>query len=173
MGRFMRLLCASFLLAVANQAWSAAIEISWDELVPPELRELQKIPLPVHDISTLGDLDESLLGDPAVQMEPVAPVVPEMDGQHIRLPGYVVPLGITETMEVEEFLLVPYFGACIHVPPPPSNQVVHIRSTTGIKLKDLYQPLWVNGVVQVEHIESELANAGYRIEGAEIEPYIY
>lgn len=172
MGRFLRLLSASLLL-VASGIASAAVEISWDELLPPELRELQEIPLPIHDISALGDLDEELLGDPAVQMEPVAPVVQEMNGRHIRLPGYIVPLGITEAMEVEEFLLVPYFGACIHVPPPPSNQIVHVRSNTGIKLKDLYQPFWINGVVQVKHLESELANAGYSIDGADIEPYIY
>ncbi len=50
---------------------------------------------------------------------------------------------------------------------------MHVRSTSGIKLADLYQPFWITGVVQVEHMESELANAGYRIEGAGVEPYVY
>lgn len=172
MGSALRFLGASLLLAATGLA-SAAQEIAWEELVPPELRELQEIPLPVHDLGSLGELDEELLGDPAVQMEPAAPVVADMDGRPIRLPGYIVPLGITEAMEVEEFLLVPYFGACIHVPPPPSNQVVYVRSNAGIPLADLYQPFWIQGVVRVEHTESELASAGYRIDGARIEPYVY
>lgn len=171
MRRIMRLLGAGLFLT--STLACAAVEIAWEELVPPELRELQEIPLPVHDISALGELAEEELGDPARQMEPAAPVVAEMDGRHVRLPGYIVPLGITEAMEVEEFLLVPYFGACIHVPPPPSNQIVHVRSTSGIRLADLYQPFWITGVVRVEHVESELANAGYRIDGAGVEPYIY
>lgn len=171
MTRILHLLCAGLLLT--STLATAAVEIAWDELLPPELRELQEIPLPVHDLSALGELGEEEFGDPAVQTESAAPVVAEMDGRRIRLPGYIVPLGITEAMEVEEFLLVPYFGACIHVPPPPSNQIVHVRSTSGIKLADLYQPFWITGVVQVEHMESELANAGYRIEEAGVEPYLY
>ena len=169
MGRVLSLLAGSLLLAISSMS-AAAVEIAWDELVPPELRELQEIPLPIHDASALG---EEEFGDPAVQIEPAAPVVAEMHGRQIKLPGYIVPLGITDAMEVEEFLLVPYFGACIHVPPPPSNQIVHVRSTTGIKLADLYQPFWITGVAQVEHVESELASAGYRIEGARVEPYEY
>ena len=171
MTRILHLLCTGLLLT--STLATAAVEIAWDELLPPELRELQEIPLPVHDLSALGELGEEEFGDPAVQTDAAAPVVPEIDGRRIRLPGYIVPLGITEAMEVEEFLLVPYFGACIHVPPPPSNQIVHVRSTSGIKLADLYQPFWITGVVQVEQVESELANAGYRIEEAGVEPYLY
>ena len=172
MGRALRILSICQLLVGSSMAFAAAEEITWYELLPPELRELQETPAPVHDISALGEFDEEF-GDPAVQMEPAAPVVAEMQGRHIRLPGYIVPLGITEAMEVEEFLLVPYFGACIHVPPPPSNQIVHVRSTSGIKLADLYQPFWISGVINVEYMESELANAGYRMDGAGVEPYVY
>ncbi|MFA5678069.1 MAG: DUF3299 domain-containing protein [Pseudomonas sp.] len=172
MGRALRILSGSLLLAISAMA-AAADDISWYELLPPELRELQETPAPVHDISLLGELDDELMGDPAVQTEPAAPVVEALDGRTIRLPGYIVPLGITDAMEVEEFLLVPYFGACIHVPPPPSNQIVHVRSTTGIKLADLYQPFWISGVMRVEFMESELANAGYRVDGARVEPYAY
>lgn len=172
MRRSLCLLIASLLLGNPQLA-AAPVEIAWEELVPPGLRELQEIPLPVHDIGDLGEFGEELQGAAAAQMEPAAPIVPGMDGRHIRLPGYIVPLGITEAMEVEEFLLVPYFGACIHVPPPPSNQIVHVRSNTSIRLDELYQPFWITGVVQVEHMQSELANAGYRIHGASVEPYVY
>ena len=172
MNHSLRLLCASLLLIGSTLA-HAATEIAWEELLPPELRGLQQLPLPVHELSALGELNEEEFGDPAVQADAAAPVITEMHGRRIKLPGYIVPLGITEAMEVDEFLLVPYFGACVHVPPPPSNQIVHVRSSSGIKLADLYQPFWITGVVQVEHMESELANAGYRIEGAGVEPYVY
>ncbi|SDT14435.1 hypothetical protein SAMN05216198_3789 [Halopseudomonas litoralis] len=158
----------SCLLMLAAWSASAAEEISWAALLPADFQ--MPAPLPVHDLSQLGTLEEAL-GDPAVQMEPHAPVVPAMDGRHIRLPGYIVPLGLTDAGQVEEFLLVPYFGACIHVPPPPSNQIVHVLSATGIALQQLYQPFWISGVIRVEHVESELAEAGYRISDASIEPY--
>ncbi len=78
---------------------------------------------------------------PARQQAPDAPVVKELDGQQVKLPGYIVPLEVSEEGRTTEFLLVPYYGACIHVPPPPSNQIVHIFSEMGVRVEDLYQLL--------------------------------
>ncbi len=152
----------------------AVEELSWGDLVPPEARELAGMQQPTHDLSALADtLSDEEFGDPAAQMEPAAPVVTALDGREVKLPGYIVPLGIDPDGAVSEFLLVPYFGACIHVPPPPSNQIVHVRSAKGIELAALYQPFWISGAMQVEHVESDLANAGYRIANASVEPYSY
>ncbi|WP_304639500.1 DUF3299 domain-containing protein [Pseudomonas sp.] len=161
------------LLVILTLPAQAAQKLSWGELVPPDARSLLGMPQPVHDLSDLADALEGEYGDPAVQMEPNAPVVAELDGREVMLPGYIVPLGISERGEVNEFLLVPYFGACIHVPPPPSNQIVYVTSDRGVKLEALYQPFWVTGPMQVEQTESDLANAGYRIVASAIEPYIY
>lgn len=161
------------LLAVLALPAQAVQKLSWGELVPPEARDLMGMPQPVHDLNDLADALEEEYGDPAVQVEPNAPVVSELDGREVMLPGYIVPLGISERGEVNEFLLVPYFGACIHVPPPPSNQIVHVVSDQGVKLDALYQPFWVTGPMQVEQVESDLANAGYRIVASNIEPYVY
>ena len=95
----------------------------------------------------------------------------ELDGEKVRIPGFVVPLEYDEK-QVSSFLLVPYFGACIHVPPPPSNQVVHV--TTGSYGPDpgqMWDPVWVSGTLRTEHISSELGEAGYRLEADLIEPY--
>lgn len=152
----------------------AVEELTWGDLVPPEARDITGMPLPTHDLSALADtLSEGEYGDPAVQMEPAAPVVAALNGREVKLPGYIVPLGINEQGVVNEFLLVPYFGACIHVPPPPSNQIVYVQSEAGIKLEALYQPFWITGAMQVEAVESDLANAGYKIANASIEPYSY
>src|SRR5450830_986191 len=113
-----------------------------------------------------------LLAAPAAKQDlPNAPVVQSLNGQHIRRPGYIVPLEVSEEGRTTEFLLVPYFGACIHVPPPPSNQIVHVKSEVGVKLDELYQPYWIEGAMQVKPSSSELADAGYQMDAEKI--YIY
>ena len=52
-------------------------------------------------------------------------VVDDLDGRYVLLPGYVVPLEFSDS-RIIEFLLVPWVGACIHKPPPPANQIVHV-----------------------------------------------
>jgi hypothetical protein len=98
-------------------------------------------------------------------------VVKSLDGQRVRLPGYIVPLEVSEEGRVTEFLLVPYFGACIHVPPPPPNQIVHVTSELGVKVDELYQPYWIEGPMQVKSSTSELADAGYQMEADKILVY--
>ena len=60
----------------------------------------------------------------------------EIDGAHVRIPGYLLPLEL-ENDEATEFLLVPYQGACIHTPPPPPNQIVHVKLESGIQVRGL------------------------------------
>ncbi|MCU1719332.1 DUF3299 domain-containing protein [Pseudomonas sp. 5P_3.1_Bac2] len=145
-------------------------ELSWSELIPANAPPAVVAPAPIHDLSQLADaLSES--GPAMRQQEPAAPVVTELNGQQIKLPGYIVPLDVNEEGRVTEFLLVPYFGACIHVPPPPSNQIVHVKSELGVMMDALYQPFWVEGPVKVEQSSSELADAGYQLDAQKIYPY--
>tara|TARA_R110000850_G_scaffold16910_9_gene52481 strand:+ start:2380 stop:2922 length:543 start_codon:yes stop_codon:yes gene_type:complete len=172
--RYLAAITAACALVFCAAPALAVEELSWGDLVPPDAQPLIGLPQPTHDLASLADaLSEEEFGDPAVQSQPDAPVVAALDGREVKLPGYIVPLGIDPDGSVSEFLLVPYFGACIHVPPPPSNQIVHVRSARGIELAELYQPFWVSGAMQVEHVESDLANAGYRIANADVEPYTY
>ena len=123
---------------------------------------------PLHDLSQMGSMEAA----PAAKQDlPNAPVVPALDGQLIRLPGYIVPLEVSEDGRTTDFLLVPYFGACIHVPPPPSNQIVHVTSKEGVKLDELYQPYWIVGALQVKASTSELADAGYQMDAQRIVVY--
>ena len=69
--------------------------------------------------------------------------------QDVRLPGYLLPLEIRDRKAVE-FLLVPTVGACIHTPPPPANQVVHVRYPEGFAVDGLYTPVWINGRLKAE-----------------------
>ena len=100
------------------------------------------------------------------------PANKELDGVNIKIPGFVAPLDEKDGM-VSEFLLVPYFGSCIHSPPPPVNQTVLVTTQKGksIPIEDIYEPVWVTGKVTVESKETELAKAGYVIQNAELEIY--
>ena len=161
----------ALLLLVATPLWAAEPkELTWSEMIPADAPPEAPDMTPLHDLSQMGKMEAA----PAAKQDlPNAPVVPALDGQLIRLPGYIVPLEVSEDGRTTDFLLVPYFGACIHVPPPPSNQIVHVTSELGVLMDALYQPFWISGEVRVEQVESEMATAGYRIGAASVEPYLY
>jgi hypothetical protein len=99
-----------------------------------------------------------------------APVVVELDGTRIKLPGYLVPITM-EGESLKEFLMVPYFGACIHVPPPPPNQVVFVRLEEPVQVEDPYGPHWVTGVLSTALSDTELAEAAYTMAGEAVEVF--
>ena len=81
----------------------------------------------------------------------------ELNGKNIRLPGYLLPLEF-EDKKVTEFLLVPWIGACIHTPPPPPNQIVHVKLEKGFDIGDeVFTAVWVNGVMKTERNNPELS----------------
>ncbi|MNF44580.1 hypothetical protein D3C84_256920 [compost metagenome] len=159
------------LLSVSAPLWAGEVrELTWAEMIPADAPPPAP-PAPIHDLSQLSDALNAEAGPAATQQSPAAPVVKALDGQDVKLPGYIVPLDVTEEGRVTEFLLVPYFGACIHVPPPPSNQIVHVKSELGVLMDALYQPFWIEGPLQVKASSSELAEAGYQMDASKIYPY--
>lgn len=101
-----------------------------------------------------------------------APVL-ALDGRTVQLPGFIVPLESDEGGLISEFLLVPYFGACIHVPPPPPNQLVYVTLTEPFNLVSLQQPYWIEGTLQVEDYSSEVADSHYTMRADRISKYNY
>ncbi|RUO63466.1 hypothetical protein SAMN06297229_2055 [Pseudidiomarina planktonica] len=132
----------------------------WKELIPEGFE-----PPPVRSQAYYDQNPEE-----AKQSEIDAPMVNELDGKKIRIPGYVVQLE-GDADNVTEFLLVPYFGACIHVPPPPPNQIIHVTFPEGVPYEITYDAVWVEGTVSVERKESELAVVGYQMEAVKVESY--
>lgn len=167
----MRRVWGLVLLLASFPLWAAEPrEINWDALIPPDAPHLKPVMTPMHDLSKMGTaLMEA--APPAPQQAPNAPVVKALDGQQLRIPGYIVPLEVNEQGRTTDFLLVPYYGACIHVPPPPSNQIVHVTSELGVKVDELYQPYWIEGPMQVKASSSELADAGYQMAAQKIFVY--
>ena len=147
-------------------------ELTWVEMVPADAPPTAEAPqTPMHDLSQLADALASESGPAMAQQSPAAPVVKALDGQQVKLPGYIVPLNVSDENRVIEFLLVPYYGACIHVPPPPSNQIVYVTSELGVQLDDLYQPFWIEGPLKVGSHSSEMGTAGYQMAAEKIYPY--
>ncbi len=119
----------SLLITVAMPLWaSEPRELDWPALIPEGAPVIPPQLTPLHDMSQLSNALSAESAPPARQQAPDAPVVKSLDGQQVKLPGYIVPLEVNEEDRTTEFLLVPYYGACIHVPPPPPNQIVHIFS---------------------------------------------
>lgn len=145
-------------------------EVSWDDLLPPSW-DPRKV---IADLK-LERLDD---GDPrAVEamkklqaMWRDAPSNPAIAGKAIRIPGFTVPLEFGKET-VTEFLLVPYFGACIHVPPPPANQVIHVLPSKAVKLESEIEAVWVEGVIELDSLSTELGDAGYQLRATKVEPY--
>ena len=150
-------------------------ELEWEELMPEDWDPFTGLEALMGD-DVQGLADGSAQADRLMNayLEAVrsAPVVGALDGQRVRLPGFVVPLDFEDT-ETSEFLLVPYFGACIHVPPPPSNQIVYVKTVAGYPLKELFDPVWVTGEIRTDAHLNEVGDAGYTMQATIIEPYSY
>jgi hypothetical protein len=163
-----KLLFALLLAPLLGHAEPA--ETDWLELMPEEDRlALESMP----EISHQGlEADgEFLMPDGLRQRQPDLPevmystkTVATLHGKNIRLGGYPVPLEVDAQGRSTLFFLVPYPGACIHVPPPPPNQIVLVRYPKGVLLDDIYAPLWVNGTLKIEAASNSLADSAYTLD---------
>lgn len=154
---------------VETLAEDGARKISWEELLP-EGEEERLLELYQQQINGYGLISEGSAGDVATQFGTFN-TVPELNGQKVRLPGYTVPFEYGVDAEITEFLLVPYFGACLHSPPPPPNQTVFVTTKTPLKLKDLAQAVWIEGTLRTVTQSTNLADAAYTFELENIETY--
>ncbi len=97
--------------------------------------------------------------------------VEELDGKFVKLPGFIVPLESDEGGMLSEFLLVPYYGACIHVPPPPPNQIVYVTLEEPYELTNTWDPYWIIGEMQVKPYFGQVADSVYRLAAQRVEKY--
>ncbi|REL27737.1 DUF3299 domain-containing protein [Thalassotalea euphylliae] len=98
-------------------------------------------------------------------------IIEAMNGKGVRIPGFVVPLEYNEQQVITSFFFVPFFGACIHLPPPPPNQIIFVEAERGFTLENLYEPIWISGTLATELFEDQLATAAYTMTLAYIERY--
>jgi uncharacterized protein len=179
------LLAMLLLPATAKAAGTdAAVDVSWGQLVPAAAQP------PVPDIRSKGFLagarprNPADIGAPPIPQSPEAgwmsyrsqqpgtddapAVVAELDGKRIRIGGYVVPLDFDAT-KIKEFLLVPFVGACIHVPPPPPNQIIYVKADEGFEVAGQFDPVYVTGTLKTARQFTGPAATGYTMEADRVE----
>lgn len=161
------------LLLIPLLAHAEPEEVDWLDLLPPEdLEALENMP----EIEHVGAEADSPFYVPGGlrQQEGLPEVmystrtVATLDGRELLLGGYPVPLESDASGRFHTFFLVPYPGACIHVPPPPPNQIVLVRYPRGIALDDIYVPLWVSGTLKIEKVGHALADAAYALDAERV-----
>lgn len=152
----------------AAQKMRGARRIDWDVLLPKSERAHynEEPPPAVHDY-----LGES--GKAARQGGSIA-VNSQLDQMLVKIPGFVVPLVQDDTGLVSVFFLVPYFGACIHVPPPPTNQIVYVKlDGGGVRLGSPEEPYWITGILHTDTNGTRVAKAAYTLDATRMERYKY
>ena len=96
------------------------------------------------------------------------PVVDALNGKRVRIGGYVVPLDF-EATSVKEFLLVPFVGACIHVPPPPANQIIYVKADKAFEVSGPFDPVYVTGTMRTAGQFTGLAETGYTLDAEAVD----
>lgn len=162
------------------------LPIMWEDLMPAGaeealLRQQQEFFNMLEEryaanASTLGDatsLDAVEEGSALDYMPQFGTfdAVEDLDGELIRIPGYVVPFDFDVRQRHREFLFVPYMGACIHTPPPPPNQIIFVRADPAMRIKDIWVPYWLEGELSTEENRNELGDAAYTLRLDQLEPY--
>lgn len=168
----------------AKQQATDYLEIEWVDLIPDD--DLEALLNPPDYISEIQDGSEQdqlenasdiaeandAANDRYQQALVSTRVRPEYDKKNVKLPGFIVPLSFNDEMIVTEFFLVPFFGACIHVPPPPPNQMIHVSYDKGIDLNSLYDAYIIEGALNLKrHDGGEMGSAAYGISVHKI--YLY
>lgn len=155
-----RLLLLTLLLPMLAANAAAPREIDWLEMMLPEdLKALE---------SLAGSIDHSGIG-PSDQVFTSEKTVAKMDGVRGKLPGYIVPITTNDKNQIVEMFLVPYFGACIHVPPPPPNQLVYIKPSKPIAMTEIWDAYYAVGTLRVAKTKNKMATAVYSMDLERVE----
>ena len=156
---------ATALIALPRVVSAAAPrEITWDDLIPPGV--------PYSEIIAEGELDEENDYWRPIFDENSTKLNPALADAYIKMPGFIIPIDISAD-GVTSFILVPYVGACIHVPPPPPNQLVFVSTKVPWPSERLWEAVWVTGTMQNKVQYTEVADTGYELEADRIETYIW
>ena len=158
--------------------------LEWPDLIPPKILEILMNPPSyldeIEDGSAADQIGSGLKGsapsdsEDAYQQALVSTEInSELNGAMVRIPGFIVPLEFDDEQTVTQFFVVPYFGACLHMPPPPPNQIILVNSPQGVQLSALYDPFWVKGELRTTFQENDMATSAYSMAMLDLEPYTY
>lgn len=155
------LLGLSLCIAARPALAEAILDLAWKDLLPEG-----EAPLP-QGLQDLIPHDEDAL---AVSQPPSTGVRTDWNGQIVRMSGFIVPIDFDGT-GLRAFILVPYVGACVHVPPPPANQLVLVTAPEPYELAGMFEAVTVTGMFGTAATSTQLADIGYALSAEKIEPY--
>lgn len=163
-------LCLASLAAPAFAGQSrdeAYRDLIWADLLPPG--EAERIAM-LEQVQAI-EFGFDHFGDDQMPQIRTFNVVEALDGERVRIAGFVLPFDFSASGEVSRFLLVPFIGACVHVPPPPPNQLIYVQAPDGVSVQGLWEPVFAEGVMRTRRQDSELADTAYTLELTGLQPY--
>lgn len=161
---FLTALAATLGLPAAATAKEEFVDLNWRDLIPPGKENI------VQRFQGMGILPHDEISTLRSEQPPSSGVTGAFNGMVVRIPGYIVPLD-TSGAGVTAFILVPYVGACIHVPPPPANQLVFVTTTTPYESSGLFEAVNVTGMFGTSSTSTQLADIGYALSADVIEAF--
>lgn len=170
--------CLSFYVCsqlVFAQDQESVREVEWvDLLSKTDFDTIMNPPELTHDgygwQDQLADSDE---GNAYLQALESVDINPDLLDKRIMIPGFIVPTAYNSERRVTEFFLVPFFGACIHLPPPPPNQIIYVTYERGVELQNFYDAYSVHGLLTSEIVENDLATSAYRLAAEGVSLYSF
>ena len=170
----MRNVFFAIVLLFAMPAWAEEPQtLFWEELLPEgELDILDQLYASQQQATSLfgHSPDNPMSEGPGVQIGTFN-VRQELDGKLVKVPGFVLPFEYGKSGKISEFLLVPYFGACIHTPPPPPNQMVYVKAEKPTDLGQQWNAIWAVGILRTKKHLNDLGDAAYTLELVSWEDY--
>ena len=180
--RVVKFLLVSFISVFGNSVLAEPTVITWDDLSPSKDQgaklnfDMKSAIIGIPDISEFDGSKEKLdifLDDMEFLKEMQGEggfINMNLNDKEIKIAGYIAPIAF-DGDNVAEFLLVPYRGACIHVPPPPANQIIYVKSANGLKADEISSPQWITGILRTNSVSTIVADVGYSIQEASVSPY--
>ncbi|MFK7865407.1 MAG: DUF3299 domain-containing protein [Pseudohongiellaceae bacterium] len=150
-------------------------EIEWRELFSQaDLESILNPPEIIHEGNGWEEqLQASEEGEAYLNALESVDINPELIDKNVLIPGFIVPLAYNAKRRVTEFFLVPFFGACIHLPPPPPNQIIYVSYDRGVELNNFYDAYSVHGLLTSDIVSNDTATSAYRMEAAGVSIYSY
>lgn len=162
--QFMAILATTLGLPQAVWARDSFIELNWSDLLRPGQENM------TQTFQGMGILPHDEMSTLRSEQPPSSGVRTDFNGKIVRIPGYMIPLD-TRGTGVTAFILAPYVGACIHVPPPPSNQLVLVSTQTPYESSGMFEAVNVTGMFGTASTSTQLADIGYALSADIIEPF--
>lgn len=151
------LLLLTLLAMPGAHAGDGPRELDWLELMPKD---------EVDAMTEAPPVDHNGMFKP--QQQGSSRTIPELDGQQVKIAGYIVPVEVSADNQMSEFFIVPYFGACIHVPPPPPNQIILARLAKPMPVTEIYDAYWIEGTLAIEKVDNDIAQAAYTLKAEKV-----